>query len=79
MGFSIVKYVKSDMNISDLMTKAVDAQTIKQLVPALTGHDLRLVKKLIEGEARAMRVSTQMIDNDMWTLKEALERLGLYT
>ena len=28
MGFSIVKYVKSDMNNSDLMTKAVHAQTM---------------------------------------------------
>ena len=48
MGFSIVEYIKSAENISDLMTKAVDAATLKRLRGALSGYDLRLIQKIMK-------------------------------
>ena len=69
MGFSAVSYVKSVDNISDLMTKAVDAHTVKQLVPALTGHDLRLITKLIAGLEAAPKMTANVMKLDLETLR----------
>ena len=49
-------------NISDLMTKAVDAHVVKELVPALTGHDLRLITKLIAGLEAASKMTPNVIE-----------------
>ena len=51
MGLTIVHYVRTKDNISDLMTKAVKVAEFKTLVNALTGHDVTLINKLI-AEAR---------------------------
>ena len=69
MGFSAVSYVKSVDNISDLMTKAVDAHTVKELVPALTGHDLRLITKLIAGLEAAPKMTANVMKLDLETLR----------
>ena len=47
LGLSIVHYVRTKDNISDLMTKAVKVAEFKILVNALTGHDVTLINKLI--------------------------------
>ena len=47
MGLSIVQYVRTQDNISDLMTKAVKVAEFKTLVNALTGHDVSLINRLI--------------------------------
>ena len=47
LGLSIVHYVRTKDNISDLMTKAVKVVEFKILVNALTGHDVTLINKLI--------------------------------
>ena len=44
-GFSQVEWVITTDNISDLMTKAVDAKTIALLTPALTGYNTHLLQK----------------------------------
>ena len=44
---SIVHYVRTQDNISDLMTKAVKVAEFKTLVDALTGHDVSLINRLI--------------------------------
>ena len=62
LGFSAVLYVKSVDNISDLMTKAVDAHTVNELVPALTGHDLRLITKLIAGLEAAPKMTPNVTE-----------------
>jgi hypothetical protein len=70
--------VKSVDNISDLMTKAVDAHTVKQLVPALTGHDLKLITKLIAGLETAPKMTQNIMAADMETLRAniAMHRRG---
>ena len=75
MGFSAVSYVASADNISDLMTKAVDSNTIKQLGPALTGHDLRLIKKLLAGLDVAPKMSQQVMNDDMELLHANVARV----
>ena len=47
MGLSIVQYVRTQDNISDLMTKPVKVAEFKTLVNALTGHDVSLINRLI--------------------------------
>ena len=47
LGLSIVHYVRTKDNISDLMTKALKVTEFKTLVNALTGHDVTLINKLI--------------------------------
>ena len=69
MGFSAVSYVKSADNISDLMTKAVDAHTVKELVPALTGHDLRITTKLIAGLEAASKMTPNVMPSEQVTLR----------
>ena len=51
-GFSRVEYIKSTKNISDLMTKAVSVQTLKDLMPALTGYDHTIIQELVEAGAK---------------------------
>ena len=68
MGFSAVSYVKSVDNISDLATKAVDAHTVMERVPALTGHDLRLITKLIAGLEAAPKMTANVMKLDLETL-----------
>ena len=46
-GLSIVHYVRTKDNISDLMTKAVKVAEFKTLVNSLTGHDVTLINRLI--------------------------------
>jgi len=46
-GHSVVEYINSARNISDLGTKAVDRSTYKTLVGPLTGYDTRLLEQLI--------------------------------
>ena len=48
MGFSEFAYVPTLKNISDLFTKAADSGTIRRLVPALKGQDLRLIEELTQ-------------------------------
>ena len=48
MKYSIVHYLNSKRNISDLMTKAVDHQTMVRLVEALSGYDTRLLMDIIK-------------------------------
>ena len=50
LGLSIVHYVRTAVNISDLMTKAVKVTEFKTLVNALTGHDVTLTNKLMAEE-----------------------------
>ena len=69
MRVSAVSYVKSVDNISDLMTKAVDAHTVKEPVPALTGHDLRLITKLIAGLEAASKMTPNVMNSDLVTLR----------
>ena len=47
LGDSVVEYVRTGRNISDILTKAVDHQTMKQLLEAMTGFDTRLLQSLI--------------------------------
>jgi hypothetical protein len=47
LGLSIVHYVRTKDNISDLLTKAVKVAEFKALVNALTGHDVSLINRLI--------------------------------
>ena len=47
LGLSIVHYVRTKDNISDLMTRAVKVAEFKTLVSALTGHDVALNNKPI--------------------------------
>ena len=48
LGFSRTEYIKSQDNLADLMTKAVSSKTLQDLLRSLTGHDHRLIKRLIE-------------------------------
>ena len=48
LKYSIVHYLNSKRNISDLMTKAVDHQTMVRLVEALSGYDTRLLMDIIK-------------------------------
>ena len=79
MGFSEVAYVPTLKNISDLFTKAVDSGTIRRLVPALKGQDLRLIEELtqtyeLQGR-KALNVRLQHIDSDLNNQMQLLENL----
>lgn len=45
-GFTKVDYVRSDRNISDVTTKAVDTATMSRLSGPMTGFDTRLITEL---------------------------------
>jgi site-specific DNA-cytosine methylase len=45
-AMSTVHFVKSDNNISDMMSKCVEVVVRKRLQGALSGHDLRLIKRM---------------------------------
>jgi hypothetical protein len=45
-GVSRVHYIKTDDNISDLMSKCVDVATRKRLQGALSGYDTRLIRRI---------------------------------
>ena len=45
-GYSTVQYIKTDDNIADLMSKCVDSVVRKRLQGALSGYELRLIKRL---------------------------------
>ena len=47
LGLSIVHYVRTKDNISDLMTKAVKVAEFKTLVNSLPGHEVTLINRLI--------------------------------
>ena len=47
LGLSIVHYVCTKDNISDLLTKAVKVAEFKALADALTGHNVELLNRLI--------------------------------
>jgi hypothetical protein len=79
MGFSEVAYVPTLKNISDLFTKAVDSGTIRRLVPALKGQDLRLIEELtqtyeLQGR-KALNVRLQHIDSDLNYQMQVLDNL----
>ena len=79
MGFSEVAYVPTLKNISDLFTKAVDSGTIGRLLPALKGHDLRLIEELtqtyeLQGR-KALNVRLQLIDSDLNNQMQVLDNL----
>ena len=45
-ALSTVHYIKTDDNISDLVSKCVDVAVRKRLQGALSGYDLRLIKRI---------------------------------
>ena len=79
MGFSEVAYVPTLKNISDLFSKAVDSRTIRRLVPALKGHDLRLIEELTQTYElklrKALDARLEPIDSDLKNQKKLLEDL----
>ena len=77
IGFSEVAHVPTLKNISDLFTKAVDSGTIRRLVPALTGQDLRLIGELtqtyeLQGR-EALDVRLQHVDSDLNNQRQLLD------
>jgi hypothetical protein len=61
-AFSTVHFVKTDNNISDLMSKCVDVAVRKRLQGSLSGHDLRLI----------LRMELEVLDIYKQIKKEAL-------
>ena len=57
LGSSIVHYVRTKDNISDLLTKAVKVAEFKTLANALTGHDVTLINRLIADAWEQIRSS----------------------
>ena len=53
---SIVHFVKTDNNISDMISKCVEVVVRKRLQGALSGHDLRLIKRM---ELEVLDIYTQ--------------------
>jgi hypothetical protein len=45
-GVSTVHYIKTDDNISDLMSKCVDVAARRRLQGALSGYDVRLIRRI---------------------------------
>ncbi len=45
-AISTVHYIKTDDNISDLMSKCVDVLARKRLQGPLSGYDIRLIKRI---------------------------------
>ena len=57
LGLSIVHYVRTKDNISNLLTKAVKVAEFKTLANALTGHDVTLINRLIADACEQIRSS----------------------